>query len=164
MAERVTIGETFLRLNLDKSVKVIDIACGIGAVASELVAEGYKNIDGLDPVKGYLEVAKERNLYKQYFPMSVDPDKNLPIANDTYDVMVCCAGFFEGLMSPKVFPELIRITKPGGILIWNIAEGYEEINKAFKKYDQIIDELRASKKWEYYKPRERFDSLGRVHF
>ena len=112
--ERVTIGEAFLNLNLDKSVKIIDVACGIGNVAAELVAEGYDNIDGLDPVKGYLEVAKQRNLYKNYFKLSVDPDRNLPIDNDTYDVVLCCAGFFDGLMSPRVFPELIRITKPKG--------------------------------------------------
>ena len=122
--ERVTIGEAFLNLNLDKSVKIIDVACGIGNVAAELVAEGYDNIDGLDPVKGYLEVAKQRNLYKNYFKLSVDPDRNLPIDNDTYDVVLCCAGFFDGLMSPRVFPELIRITKPKG--------------EVFKKPCQII--------------------------
>ena len=30
MAERVTLGEAFLQLNLDKSVRIIDIACGTG--------------------------------------------------------------------------------------------------------------------------------------
>ena len=159
MEERVTIGEAFLNLNLDKSVKIIDIACGIGNVAAELVAEGYENIDGLDPIKGYLEVAKQRKLYQQYFRLSVDPGQNLPIDNDTYDVVICCAGFFDGLMSPQVFPELIRITKPKGILMWNIAEGYEEINKELSKFDQIIDQLRGSKKWDYYQPIQTFNRL-----
>ena len=54
----------------------------------------------------------------------MDPDRNLPIENDTYDVVLCCAGFFDGLMSPRVFPELIRITKPKG--------------EVFKKPCQII--------------------------
>ena len=62
-------------------------------------------------------------------------------------------------MSPRVFPELIRIMKPGGILMWNICDGYEEIAKEFEMYDQIIDDLRASKKWDYYKPIEKFDNL-----
>ena len=54
MAERVTLGESFMQLNLDKSVKIIDIACGTGAVALDLQAKGYTNIDGLDPMKGYI--------------------------------------------------------------------------------------------------------------
>ena len=73
MERRVTLGEAFLQLNLDKSAKIIDVACGTGAVALELVPEGYTNIDGLDPMKGYLEVAKERKLYQEYFHLSVVP-------------------------------------------------------------------------------------------
>lgn len=157
--ERVTIGETFLSLNLDKSVRIIDIACGTGAVAMELVAEGYSNIDGLDCMKSYLEVAKANNLYKEYFHTSVDPLEKLPIENETYDVMLCCAGFFQGLLSPKVFPELLRIVKPGGFLMWNIAEGYEYFGKDFESYDMIIDELRALKQWEYYTPMKMVDRL-----
>ena len=58
MTGRVTLGESFLKLNLDKSVKIIDIACGTGAVAVELREKGYTNIDGLDPMRGYIEVVK----------------------------------------------------------------------------------------------------------
>ena len=61
--------------------------------------------------------------------------------------------------APRVFPELIRITKPNGILMWNIAEGYEEINKDLSKFDQIIDELRATKKWDYFQPIQTFNRL-----
>ena len=75
MDQRVTVGDFFLNLKLDKSVRVFDVACGTGAVAEELAAHGYKNIDGLDPMKGYLEVAREKNLYKNYYPIGVEPDK-----------------------------------------------------------------------------------------
>ena len=109
MAERVTLGETFLKLKLDKSVKIIDIACGTGAVAEELKENGYYNIDGLDPQKGYIEVCKQNNLYQKYYQMGVEPDVKLPIEDETYDVMLCCAGLFRGLMSPMVFPELLRL-------------------------------------------------------
>ena len=109
MAERVTLGETFLQLKLDKSVRIIDVACGTGAVAEELKKHGYNNIDGLDPQKGYIEVCKQNNLYQKYYQMGVEPDVQLPIEDETYDVMLCCAGLFRGLMSPMVFPELLRL-------------------------------------------------------
>ena len=159
MDRRVTIGETFLALNLDKSVRILDVACGAGAVAEELVERGYTNIDGLDSMKGYLEVAKSKKLYQNYFHHAVEPDKKLPIQEQSYDVMLCCAGFFEGLMSPRVFPELLRITKKGGILIWNIAEGYQNYPGDFEHYDQIIDELRGCKQWDYLRPRQELNRI-----
>merc|ERR1719245_2817966 len=62
-------------------------------------------------MKGYLEVAQEKKLYNSTYHNAVVPDKQLPIQDQSYDVLLCCAGFFDGLMSPRVFPELIRITK-----------------------------------------------------
>ena len=65
-------------------------------MALDLQEKGYRNIDGLDPMKGYIEVAKSKNLYQNYFHMGVEPDVPLPIADETYDVILCCAGFFQG--------------------------------------------------------------------
>lgn len=62
--ERFELSEVFLSLNLDKDVKILDVACGVGVVAEELAVHGYRNIDGLDPVQGYLEAAQEKHLYK----------------------------------------------------------------------------------------------------
>ena len=36
------------------------MACGVGAVAEEIAMYGYKNVDGLDPIKGYLEAAQSK--------------------------------------------------------------------------------------------------------
>lgn len=47
----------------------------------------------------------------------------------------------------------------GGVLIWNIAEGYEHFSKDFADYDKIIDDLRASKQWSYHCPVLKFDNM-----
>ena len=44
--------------------------------------------------------------------------------------------FCKGLISPRAFSELIRITKPGGIITWNIAMGYESYCD-YENYDDI---------------------------
>lgn len=62
--QRTTLAQTFLNLHLDKDVRIIDVACGTGIVAEELRSHGYTNIDGLDPVEGYLQVAQSKHLYK----------------------------------------------------------------------------------------------------
>ena len=39
------------------------MACGVGAVAEEIAMYGYKNVDGLDPIKGYLEAAQSKGIF-----------------------------------------------------------------------------------------------------
>ncbi len=43
--------------------------------------------------------------------------------------------------------------------MWNIAENYAEIAKDFEKYDFIVDDLIARKKWEHFRPIEKFEKL-----
>ena len=62
---RTTLSEVFLDLKLPQSARILDVACGTGIVAEELRQRGgYDNIDGLDPVKGYLETAQDKKLYR----------------------------------------------------------------------------------------------------
>ena len=61
---RTTLSEVFLDLNLPRNARILDVACGTGIVAEELRPHGYDNIDGLDPVKGYLETAQDKKLYR----------------------------------------------------------------------------------------------------
>ena len=69
--QKTTIADVFLELKLDRDVRIIDVACGIGIVAEDLSKHGYKNIDGLDPSKGYIEVAKSKGLYKVSNSLSI---------------------------------------------------------------------------------------------
>ncbi len=62
--QRTTIADIFLKLNLPTDHRIIDIACGTGIVAEDLREHHYTNIDGLDPSKGYIEVARTKGIYK----------------------------------------------------------------------------------------------------
>ena len=63
-SRRTCLSEVFLELNLPREARILDVACGTGIVAEELRPHGYDNMDGLDPVKGYLETAQHKNLYR----------------------------------------------------------------------------------------------------
>ena len=105
---------------------MLDVACGTGVVGAELRAAGYTQVDGLDPSQGYLDGAMDKGIFRRVYKAFIDPDTPTPISDNTYDALVCCAGFFQGLISPMGFPELLRITKPGGIITWNLASGYTD--------------------------------------
>ena len=53
--------------------------------------------------------------FQKVFKNFIDVRIPTPIEDETYDVIICCAGFFQSLISPLAFPELIRITKKGGL-------------------------------------------------
>ena len=63
-SERISLSDIFLSYNLDKDVRIIDVACGVGIVAEEIGKVGYRNIDGLDPSRGYIKVVEARGIYK----------------------------------------------------------------------------------------------------
>ena len=58
----------------------------------------------------------------------------------------------KGLISPRAFKELIRITKPRGIIAWNIATGYEAYGSDYEQYTDIVMGLVRDKQWEFAKP------------
>ena len=77
------------------SFEILDVACGTGVVGKELREAGYDNIDGLDPSQGYLQEAVAQGIFRQVFRAFIDPEKPTEIPNDTYDALLCCAGFFQ---------------------------------------------------------------------
>ena len=58
----------------------------------------------------------------------------------------------QGLISPRAFTELIRITRPGGVIAWNIALGYEAYGSDYERYEEIVMGLVRDKAWEFLKP------------
>ena len=71
------------------------MACGTGVVGKELRQAGYENIDGLDPSQGYLQEAEAQGIFRKVFRAFIDPEKPTEIPDDTYDALLCCAGFFQ---------------------------------------------------------------------
>jgi len=155
-----TLCDEFVNLKLDKNVKILDVACGPGNVTYILRNHGYTNIDGLDPSQGLLDAAQTKNLYKQVFCTYVMHDKKTEEVPDaTYDVLLCCAGMFPGSIVPQAFTELIRMVSIGGILSWNIADGYEGFNDFFLEYDSIIKDLIVKGVWEELQPVKKLNNM-----
>ena len=151
--------EEILPLNLPKNSKILDVACGAGNVAFILKEHDYTNIDGLDPSQGLLDAAMTKKLYKKTLCCYVTPDSQTPIDDNTYDLLLCSAGMFPGSIVPQAFSELIRMVKPGGVIAWNIAEGYDEFNEFFKTYDEIYQQLIKERKWEEIIPVKKIDNM-----
>jgi len=157
--EPETLAEQFIDLGIDTGIEILDVACGTGVVGQELKDAGYTQVDGLDPSQGYLNGAMAKGIFRKVYKAFIDPDTPTSIPDGSYDAILCCAGFFQGLISPRAFTELIRITRPGGVIAWNIATGYEAYGRDYERYEEIVMGLVRDKAWEFLKPVKKHERM-----
>ena len=124
-----------------KTAEMIDIGCGTGLVGEQLKALGFKNFDGIDISEKMLEFAKTRGYRKLQLGSLT---KKLPINDSVYDVTFCVGVFTHGHVKSDRVSELIRITKPGGLICFTVNEGvFEEYG-----FKDTIVEYEKKKNWE----------------
>ncbi|XP_046373736.2 methyltransferase-like protein 27 [Haliotis rufescens] len=104
-------------------MKILDVAAGTGLVGKELQARGFKHLDALEPATGMLEQARKKKIYTNLYCEFLD-GKRLPIEDDTYNCCVTSGGMGEGQIPCHGLHELIRITKPGGLICIVMREEY----------------------------------------
>jgi len=88
--------------------------------ATELRAEhmGDLPVDGIDISEGMLKQAEAKGLYRNR--ILADLTKTLPIEDAIYGGFVSCGTFTHGHVGPEVFPELMRIAKPGALFVCGV--------------------------------------------
>jgi ubiquinone/menaquinone biosynthesis C-methylase UbiE len=117
-AER--FGRMLLReLELPPRCQVLDVACGTGYPAVEVVRrmdEGSRLI-ALDASSAMLDVARTKMQAlgaKGVYLRSENVDTRLSFADDVYDVVLCNLGLAEMADPPVALAEFARVARPGG--------------------------------------------------
>ena len=54
---------------------------------------------------------------------------------------------------------MLRVVKPGGLIAWNIADGYEGFNDFFIDYNAIYQQLIKEGKWAEVQPVKKLDNM-----
>ena len=99
---------------------VLDVGAGTGALAQALLQKGKFSIEATDISEEMLEIAKSKNIYKRSFLS--DLTKEVPVDNSFYDGVVSSGTFTHGHVGPSSIGELVRVTKPGGLITISINE------------------------------------------
>lgn len=100
--------------NRDQSkLKVLDVGGSSGIIANEL-SKKFKSVTVMDIDKGALKFAKQtfkrKNLYFRF-----GDAMNLPLKNNSFDIVVCTHVYEHVPYPKKLFQEIYRVLKPGGV-------------------------------------------------
>ena len=97
---------------------VLDAGAGTGLIGEWLRIVGYGPLEALDISQGMLDVARAKGLYDAYHCLALG--SALPFADGSYAGIVSSGVFTTGHVGPNGLDELVRITRPGGVLVLTV--------------------------------------------
>ncbi|XP_064108428.1 uncharacterized methyltransferase Sca_1399-like isoform X2 [Macrobrachium nipponense] len=145
---KLAANEVAARIPQEKrgALKVIDVAAGTGRVGRLLRDKGFSNIDALEPSKGMLDVLKKTGAYTNTYAEFLGVGQN-SVPEDTYDVLVMAGGFAEGHIPVSGIDDMIRITKPGGLVIIAMRKSFLRCEEYKDRLIPYMDEMERQGKW-----------------
>ena len=133
---------------------VLDAGCGTGINGDALAVLGYRDIVGIDLSEPMLALAGERGAYSSLRHMILGEPLDLP--SDHFAAVISSGVFTEGHAPHASFDELIRVTRPGGVLVFSVRDDiYEE--RGFRVRQE---ELERDGRWRLGGRSERFRSFS----
>ncbi len=104
----------------DKSSAILDAGVGTGNLGNILHIMGFTNLWGLDMSEGMLARARARNIYTDLRNRTLGEALDLP--DGSMAAIVSTGVFTTGHAPASAWDELVRVTRPGGHLIFTVAE------------------------------------------
>ncbi|WP_306318981.1 MULTISPECIES: class I SAM-dependent methyltransferase [unclassified Streptomyces] len=105
---------------------VLDAGCGTGLVGAVLKRRGVTVIDGFDLSESMVTEARKTGIYRT-LTGGVDMNRGLvEFPDHTYDVTVSCGVFTLGHVPPTGIQGMLRVTKPGGLVLLSTFSKYLE--------------------------------------
>jgi predicted TPR repeat methyltransferase len=116
---------------------ILDAGAGTGMMGEILAPLSYTDLVGIDVSANMLDLARSKGVYKELRVMELGGPLDLP--TDAFAAVVSTGVFAAGHAPPESFEELIRVTKPGGQVIFSVRTdvyvegGFQEKQEALEK-------------------------------
>lgn len=157
-----------LRAALAPEAVILDAGCGTGLSGRALAAAGFTTIDGMDVSSRSLELARERDVYRDL--AHVDMQKPpLPYADDVYDGLVCVGVMTYLPDSDAILREFLRILKPGGCIVLTQRDHLFEERRfgetlAALEKEGLLTGTKISDPMPYLPENDEFGDEVRIHY
>ncbi|XP_072044265.1 methyltransferase-like protein 27 [Amphiura filiformis] len=132
-AGALAVAKILESIHPSKDSRILDVGAGTGIMGEKLKEVGYTNVDALDAVEEMLQFAQSKGVYKEYIHEAITPGKKVNVADNTYDALCLLGVVGTGHVTTKSLPELMRITKPGGVIAFSVFQNVMETDPEFHK-------------------------------
>ena len=99
---------------------VLDAGCGSGLIGATLARLGYANLTGIDLSDGMLRAAERKGVYRGLRRRMLGGP--LDFEDGAFRAVVCTGVFTPGHAPPDSLDELVRVTAPGGMLVFSCTD------------------------------------------
>ncbi len=115
-------------LGMNEDDRILDLCCGQGRHSLELARRGFKNAEGLDRSHYLIGRAKAQAKKESLAIKFREGDaRKLPYPADTFDFLLILGnsfGYFDSIQDDiRVLKEVMRVLKPWGKLLIDVADG-----------------------------------------
>jgi len=145
----------FFARHVPRDARVLDAGAGTGLVGKILAEQGYGNLVAMDLSQGMLEEAKKKNAYREFHEMVMG--EPLDYDTDSFDAVISVGVLTVGHAPASSFDELVRITRPGGHIVFSLRPDVYRDSGFKEKQDALV----AEGKWELAEVSEEFQPLPR---
>jgi len=99
---------------------LLDAGCGTGLVGETLALMGYGDITGCDISPEMIGEARRRGVYQAFEQANMGA--GLPFEDGHFAGFICVGSFGPGHAPPSTLEHLARVTRKGGIGVFNLIE------------------------------------------
>lgn len=140
----------------ERDASILDAGAGTGFVGEVLAILGYTRLTGIDLSDGMLAIARAKRVYGELRNQVLG--EPLDFADDQFAAVVSAGVLTTGHAPPACLDELIRITRPGGHLIFTLTMPVYE-DGGFKAK---LEELAAQGRWRAIETTPAWRALPRA--
>ena len=125
-----------------KDARILDAGAGTGLVGELLAERGYTDIVAIDLSPGMLAEARKKKVYSELHQMTMGETLGFP--TDAFDATITVGVLTVGHAPPHSLDEIVRVTRPGGCIIYTLRPDLYE-GGGFKEKHA---ELQSAGKWK----------------
>ena len=131
---------------------VLDAGAGTGLAGKCLADAGFTNMAAMDLSQGMLEEARKKNVYNSFHQMTLG--ETLGFETAQFDAVISIGVFTLGHAPVHSFDELVRVTKPGGYIVFSLRT--DMVDDGFEDY---FGKLTDAGKWRLAEATDPFQPL-----
>jgi len=146
---------TVFAKHVPSDAKILDAGAGTGLAGECLSEMGYRDLAAMDLSLGMLEEARRKKIYNGFHQMVLG--EQLGFETDAFGAVISVGVFTLGHAPTHSFDELVRITKPGGFIVFSLRTDVYQDN-GFKEYQSGLE---VAGKWKLAEATDPFQPLSK---